>query len=98
MESYINNTVIPTLEKTIPTWGELDQNQRDALISFAYNVGPNFYGAKDFETITKELSSVDTLERVSAALKLYNKSKGKVLNGLIKRRKAEGDLWNAVVK
>ena len=98
MESYIENKVIPTLEKTIPTWGELDQNQRDALISFAYNVGPNFYGAKDFETITKELSSVDTLERVSAALKLYNKSKGKVLNGLIKRRKAEGDLWNAVVK
>jgi len=98
MESYINNTVIPTLEKTIPTWGELDQNQRDALISFAYNVGPNFYGAEDFETITKELSSVDTLERVSAALKLYNKSKGKVLNGLIKRRKAEGDLWNAIVK
>ena len=98
MESYIENKVIPTLEKTIPTWGELDRNQRDALVSFAYNVGPNFYGKKGYETITKELSSVDTLERVSAALKLYNKSDGKVLNGLIKRRKAEGDLWNSVVR
>ena len=98
MESYIENKVIPTLEKTIPTWSELDRNQRDALVSFAYNVGPNFYGKEGFETITKELSSVDTLERVSAALKLYNKSKGKVLDGLTKRRKAEGDLWNAVVR
>lgn len=98
MESYIENKVIPTLEKTIPTWGELDRNQRDALVSFAYNVGPNFYGKEGYETITKELSSVDTLERVSAALKLYNKSKGKVLDGLTKRRKAEGDLWNSVVR
>ena len=98
MESYIENKFIPTLEKTIPTWGELDRNQRDALVSFAYNVGPNFYGKEGYETITKELSSVETLERVSAALKLYNKSKGKVLDGLTKRRKAEGDLWNSVVR
>ena len=97
LNNYVD-AVRSKLEKAVPTWNELNMNQQDALISFGYNVGPDFYGKKDFETITKALSTIDTLKTVPDAIKLYNKSGGKVLNGLINRRKAEIDLWNSVVR
>lgn len=93
MEHYVNKNLVPKLEK-IPTWGKMNENQRGALISFGYNVGPNFYGSKGFETISKALSSEQELGKVPEALKLYNKSGGKVLRGLVTRREAEGTLWN----
>lgn len=97
LNNYVD-TVRSKLETSVPTWNELNTNQQDALISFGYNVGPDFYGKKDFETITKALSTVNTLKTVPEALKLYKKSGGKVLNGLINRRKAEVDLWNKPIK
>lgn len=93
MEHYVSKNLVPKLEK-IPTWGKMNENQRGALISFGYNVGPNFYGSKGFETISKALSSEQELGKVPEALKLYNKSGGKVLRGLVTRREAEGTLWN----
>jgi len=95
MQDFVDTKIIPTLEETIPTWNEMNQNQRAALISFAYNVGPNFYNRKGFESITKAVSSVDTFNQVPEALKKYNKSSGKVLNGLTKRREAEANLWSS---
>jgi GH24 family phage-related lysozyme (muramidase) len=92
-QNYVDTKVIPTLEKTIPTWNEMNPNQQAALVSFAYNLGENFYGRKGFETLTKALSNVDTFDKVPDALKLYNKSGGKKLDGLVRRRKAEADLW-----
>jgi GH24 family phage-related lysozyme (muramidase) len=92
MEHYVNTKVIPKL-KMIPNWNLMNSNQQSALISFAYNVGPGFYGKSGFESITMALSSSDHWKKVPAALAKYNKSKGKVLPGLIKRRAAEGDLW-----
>jgi len=96
MEHYVNKNLIPKLEK-IPTWGKINDNQRGALISFGYNVGPNFYNSRGYETITKALSSEESLNNVPVALKLYNKSGGKVLPGLVKRRQAEGVLWGTPV-
>jgi GH24 family phage-related lysozyme (muramidase) len=92
-QNYVDTKVIPTLEKTIPTWNEMNPNQQAALVSFAYNLGENFYGRKGFETLTKALSNVDTFDKVPDALKLYNKSGGKKLDGLVRRRKAEANLW-----
>ena len=43
------------LRADIPGWGELTDRQKSALVSFAYNLGSDFYGAKGFETITKRL-------------------------------------------
>ena len=97
---YTYNTVIPTLSNTIPNWNKMNANQQAALISFAYNMGPNFYGAKNRETITAALKSPLTWYKVPAILPLYNKAtsqtSGKlvVLQGLVKRRKAEANLWN----
>jgi lysozyme len=71
----------------------MNPNQQAALISFAYNVGPSFYGRKGFETLTEAVSSVDNFKNVPAALRLYNKSGGKKLKGLVRRRNAEANLW-----
>ena len=97
---YTYNTVIPTLSNTIPNWNKMNANQQAALISFAYNMGPNFYGAPNRETITAALKSPLTWYKVPAILPLYNKAtsqtSGKlvILQGLVKRRKAEANLWN----
>ena len=60
------------------------QNEFDALVSFAYNIGSinqlTANGTRSKETIAKKM-----LE--------YNKSGGKVLSGLVKRRKAEQELF-----
>ncbi len=98
---YTYNTVIPTLSNTIPNWDKMNSNQQAALISFAYNMGPNFYGAKNRETITAALKSPLTWYKIPAILPLYNKAtsqtSGKliVLQGLIKRRQAEANLWKS---
>jgi len=43
------------LRATVPHWKEMSDQQKCALISFAYNLGSGFYGAKGFETISKRL-------------------------------------------
>jgi lysozyme len=96
MQHYVSKNLIPKLEK-IPTWKKLNPNQQGALVSFGYNVGPNFYGSKGFETISRSLSNEQELSKVPDALKLYNKSGGKTLPGLVKRREDEGKLWSSPV-
>ena len=96
MQDYVNKKLVPKLQK-IPTWNKLNPNQQGALISFGYNVGPNFYGSKGFESITKCLSCEENLGGVPEALKKYNKSGGRTLPGLVTRREAEGTLWNSPV-
>ena len=96
MQDYVNKKLVPKLQK-IPTWNKLNPNQQGALISFGYNVGPNFYGSKGFESITKCLSCEENLGGVPEALKKYNKSGGRTLPGLVTRREAEGTLWSSPV-
>ena len=99
LKHYVYNTVIPTLSKKIPQWDKMNPNQQAALISFAYNMGPNFYGAAERETITAALKSPATWNKIPTILPLYNKARSKtsnkleVMNGLIARRKDEAKLW-----
>ena len=46
----------PELER-IPTWEQMNDNQRGALYSFAYNLGAKFYGGADFQSITQVCDS-----------------------------------------
>ena len=62
----------------------LDQCQFDALVSFAYNCG---------EGNLKKLVAGRSLSQIADAMLQYNKSGGKVLAGLTKRRKAERELF-----
>lgn len=62
----------------------LNQNQFDALVSFTYNCGNGNL---------KTLINNRTLEEIAKALLLYNKSNGKVLAGLVRRRESERELF-----
>ena len=67
----------------------LNDNQRDALISFTYNLGAGKL---------KRLCAGRTADQIAAKIQAYNKAGGKVLNGLTRRRKAEQTLFLAPVK
>ena len=89
---HLGKKVLPKVEK-IEGWNDMNDNQRSALISFAYNTGENFYGHKNYQTITKALKE-KRWNDVPAAMKLYNKGGGKVLPGLVRRRDVESTLWS----
>ena len=80
------------LASTIPHWKVMDDNQRSALVSFAYNLGAGFYGTPGFETISKVLRE-QAWDKVPAAMELYRNPGTNVEAGLLRRRKAEGQLW-----
>ena len=66
----------------------LNENQFSALVSFCYNCGAGNL---------KKLVEGRNVKQIAAALPLYNKSGGKVLTGLTRRRKAEVKLFNTRV-
>lgn len=61
-----------------------NQNQFDALVSFTYNCGAGNL---------KKLCSGRTIEEIGEKIVLYNKAGGKVLSGLVRRRKEEQALY-----
>lgn len=80
------------LRTTVPHWQAMDDDQRSALVSFAYNLGAGFYGAAGFETISKCLRERNWAD-VPAAMELYRNPGTNVEAGLLRRRRAEGKLW-----
>ncbi|MBD2138209.1 peptidoglycan-binding protein [Anabaena sp. FACHB-1237] len=89
--TQLENNYLPPLEK-IPVWPELNINQRGALLSFAYNLGANFYGAANFQTITRVLRDKKWDEIEAAFLKYVNPG-SRVEAGLRRRRLAEAKLF-----
>ena len=65
------------------------QNEFDALVSFCYNIGS-----------IDQLTANGTRSRqvIAEKMLLYNKAGGKVLNGLVRRRKAEYTLFTQTLK
>jgi len=80
------------LAGTIPYWAAMAADQRCALISFAWNLGADFYGSDGFNTISARLRDHGWAD-VPAALELYCDPGSSVSAGLLRRRQAEGDLW-----
>ncbi len=68
----------------------LTQNQFDALVSFAYNIGA---GAFRDSTALRKINAGD-LAGGAEAMKLFNKSDGQVVQGLVNRRNDEVRLFN----
>jgi len=85
------------LEDRIPYWTEMNAAQRGALLSFAWNLGGSFYGSPGFKTITYALQNRRWKE-VPDALKLYRNPGSNVEQGLLRRRVAEGTLWQTGLK
>lgn len=69
---------------------ELTKNKFCALLSFTYNVGPENLKKS---TLLKKLNKKDFAGAALEFLK-WNKAGGKVLAGLVRRRKMEMDLFN----
>ena len=69
----------------------LTQNQFDALVSFAYNVGIGAFGDS---TLLKLLNAGD-INGASKQFERWNKAGGKIVDGLTNRRKAEKALFLA---
>ena len=68
----------------------LNQGQYDALISFIYNVGfANFLSS----TLLKKIRINPGDPSIAYEFSRWNKASGKILQGLVKRRKAESDLY-----
>ena len=84
--------VAERLEDRIPYWAEMNAAQRGALLSFAWNLGTNFYGSPGFAAITHVLKN-RLWKDVPNALKLYRNPGSNVEHGLLRRRVAEGTLW-----
>lgn len=89
----IESRFLPSLRK-IPYWDEMNDNQRGALLSFAYNLGANFYGSRGFNTITTNLKQKNW-KAIPETLKLYRNPGSNVEVGLLRRRGAEGKLWSS---
>jgi lysozyme len=87
---------LPPLSK-IPYWREMNDNQRGALLSFAYNLGAGFYGGSNFNTITRNLREKNW-KAIPKTLEMYCNPGSNVEAGLLRRRKAEGKLWSTSYK
>lgn len=82
-EGYVNNPAY------VPQTAQLNQNQFDALVSFAFNCGQG-----NLKTLC---SGGRTLAQIAAAMPKYCKAAGKTLQGLVNRRSAEVALFNTPV-
>jgi len=78
-EKYVDDNVIV----------ELKQYQFDALVAWTFNLG---VGNLRSSTMLKKLNETD-YGSVPSEMKRWNKAGGKTLDGLIRRRKAEGLLF-----
>jgi lysozyme len=69
---------------------EVNKCQFDALVSFTYNVG---IGNLKKSTLLKKVNADPEDESIRTEFNKWNKSGGKTLPGLIKRRKDEADYY-----
>lgn len=81
-EQYVNN------RSYVPFTDKLNQNQFDALVSFAFNLG---------QGNLKKLCANRTISQIPAGMQLYCKAAGKTLPGLQRRRKEEAALFEKAV-
>lgn len=70
----------------------INQNQFDALVSFAYNLGN---GNLKSSTLLKKVNINPNDPTIKDEFLKWNKAAGKVLSGLTKRRTAEANLYFA---
>lgn len=82
-------SVLPTYEKIVNSKIKiaLTQNQFDALVSHTYNTG----GSDTLFSLINKKADSDTIRDWFTSR--YITAGGKVLNGLVKRRKQEADLF-----
>lgn len=71
---------------------KLNDNQFSALVSFAYNLG---VGNLQKSTLLRKLNANPNDSTIRDEFMRWTRAGGKVLNGLVRRRQAESDLYFA---
>lgn len=88
IDKYVNEPLIKIVDRD-----KLNQNQYDALVSFCYNVG---IGAFKASTLCKViLANPNDFDAIEVQFMRWNKAGGKVIDGLINRRKKEFFLYSS---
>ncbi len=82
IEKYLND------KNNIPV--DLTQSQFDALCSFCFNLGVQAFHRS---TLRKYIIAKKPSEAITGQILLWCHAGGKVLNGLVKRRQWEAELW-----
>lgn len=72
------------------TRDDVSQSQFDALVSFGYNIGTN---ALKTSTLLKVLNANPNDPQIAAEFQRWSKAGGKVVAGLLKRRRSESHLY-----
>ena len=70
---------------------ELRQNQADAVLSFVYNVGLDAFSRSGLCNAIRK--NPDNFEAIRREFMRWTHAAGQVMPGLVKRRKAEADLY-----
>ena len=87
LEFIANKTFSENINKVVKV--PLNQNQFDALVSFAYNIGNKNF---NWSTLLKKLNLSD-YQGASLEFGRWNQTNGKILNGLVLRRQKERELF-----
>lgn len=90
-EELLKTMVVP-YENSVDSCvkSKINPYQRDALTSFAYNLGPDNLKSS---TLLKKVNLNPNDITIRNEFAKWVKAKGKVLTGLVNRRKAEADLY-----
>ena len=85
-------SMLVSFEKYVDSYciDSINQNQFDALVSFAYNLGPANLKSS---TLLKKVNLNPNDPTIADEFKKWNKAGGKVLKGLTRRREAEIKLY-----
>lgn len=87
LRDRVTNEFLPELKKSVPNWDRLTPQQKDSLLSYAYNVGKYFTSThKNFVSAMKDFDIVRAAKELNAGWNQRNKSTGKLLSGIRKRR------------
>ena len=89
----ILRAIVASFEKCVNKYvtSDINQNQFDALLSFTYNVGQDAFRKS---TLLRKVNRNTNDPSIKKEFLRWNKSKGKVVNGLTNRRKNEADFSN----
>jgi lysozyme len=91
------STMLDTFEKAVDSFcrDDINQDQFDALVSFAYNLGN---GSLKSSTLLKKVNANPNDPTIRDEFMKWVNAGGKKLPGLVRRRQAEADLYFGVSK